>query len=40
MKKWVLSAIVYVVVVVGAYYAYTAVAGPSEESPSHEQHQG
>ncbi len=40
MKKWVLSAIIYVVVVVGAYYTYTAVAEPSEESPSYEQHQG
>ena len=39
MKTWVLSAIVYVVVVVGAYYAYTAVEGPSEEPPSHGQHE-
>ena len=39
MKKWALSAIIYLLVVVGAYYAYITVAGPSEESPSHEQHQ-
>lgn len=39
MKKWALSAIIYLVVVVGAYYAYTAIAGPPEESPSHGQHQ-
>lgn len=38
MKKWALSAIVYLVVVVGAYYVYTAIIGPSEESPTHEQH--
>ncbi len=38
MKKWALSAIVYLVVVVGAYYVYTAIAGPSEEIPSHTQH--
>lgn len=39
MKKWALSAILYVAVVVGAYYIYISIAGPSEEIPSHEQHQ-
>ena len=39
MKKWALSAIVYLIVVIGAYYTYTAVAGPPEVSPNqHEQH--
>lgn len=39
MKKWALSAIIYLVVVIGAFYAYTAITGTSEESPSHMQHQ-
>lgn len=39
MKKWALSAILYVAVVVGAYYIYSSVAEPSEEIPSHGQHQ-
>ncbi len=39
MKKWALSAIIYLLVVIGAYYTYTAVAEPSEEMPNHEQHQ-
>lgn len=39
MNKWAISAIIYLVVVVGAYYVYTAIAGPSEEIPGHEQHQ-
>ena len=29
MKKWVLSALAYLIVVVGSYYAYTAIANPS-----------
>jgi hypothetical protein len=28
MKKWILSATVYLLVVVGGYYAITAVSGP------------
>lgn len=32
MQKWILSATIYLIVVVGAYYAITAVAGPSENS--------
>lgn len=32
MKKWVLSATIYLLVVVGAFYAITAVAGPSDNS--------
>lgn len=39
MKKWALSAIIYLVVVISAYYLYSVVVGSSEESPSHEQHQ-
>jgi hypothetical protein len=41
MKKWALSAIVYFLVVVGAYYTYTAIAEPSAEGVEHsnpEQH--
>jgi hypothetical protein len=41
MKKWALSAIVYFLVVVGAYYAYTAIAEPPAEGVEHsntEQH--
>lgn len=40
MKKWVLSAIIYLVVVVGVYYVYTSIAGSSEVNPSHVNHQG
>jgi hypothetical protein len=32
MKKWVLSAIAYLLVVVGAYYAYTAIEGPPDQN--------
>ena len=28
MKKWVLSALAYLIVVVGSYYAYTSIANP------------
>ncbi|MDF1511038.1 hypothetical protein PZE06_23165 [Robertmurraya sp. DFI.2.37] len=41
MKKWVLSATIYLLVAVGAYYVITAVAGPAE-NPAHsntEQHE-
>jgi hypothetical protein len=31
MKKWVLSALVYLIVVLGSYYAYSAIAAPSTE---------
>lgn len=31
MKKWVLSALAYLVVVVGSYYAYTAITPPPED---------
>ncbi|MEQ2527656.1 hypothetical protein WMO40_13175 [Bacillaceae bacterium CLA-AA-H227] len=40
MKKWILSATIYLLVVVGSYYGITAVTGPSED-PTHsnmEQH--
>lgn len=34
MKKWVLSALAYLIVVIGSYYAYTAIAAPSiDEGP-------
>lgn len=42
MKKWVLSAIVYLLVVVGGYYSYTAIAGSPVDDPGHsktEQHE-
>ena len=36
MKKWVLSALAYLIVVVGSYYAYTAIANPpSKEDVQH-----
>ena len=41
MKKWVLSALAYLIVVLGSYYAYTAIAAPSIEDGQHintEQH--
>ncbi|WP_338472960.1 hypothetical protein R4Z10_09655 [Niallia sp. XMNu-256] len=41
MKKWVLSALAYLLVVVGIYYAYTTIASPSAEDGQHtniEQH--
>jgi hypothetical protein len=41
MKKWVLSALAYLIVVIGSYYAYTAIAIPSVEDGEHtnlEQH--
>jgi hypothetical protein len=41
MKKWVLSALAYLIVVVGSYYAYTAIANPHVEDVQHtntEQH--
>lgn len=41
MKKWVLSALAYLIVVVGSYYAYTAIANPLVENEQHikiEQH--
>lgn len=41
MKKWILSAAVYLIVVVGVYYVYTSMAEPSIENPEHsntEQH--
>ena len=41
MKKWVLSALAYLIVVVGSYYAYTAIASPPPEDGQHtntEQH--
>ena len=31
MKKWVLSALAYLIVVLGSYYAYTAIFAPSIE---------
>lgn len=31
MKKWVLSALAYLIVVLGSYYAYTAIFAPSTE---------
>jgi len=35
MKKWVLSALAYLIVVLGSYYAYTALAVPSiEDGPN------
>ncbi|WP_019153621.1 hypothetical protein [Robertmurraya massiliosenegalensis] len=40
MKKWILSASVYLFVVLGAYYAITSVASPAD-NPNHsntEQH--
>ena len=41
MKKWVLSALAYLIVVLGSYYAYSAIASPSLEDGQHinmEQH--
>lgn len=41
MKKWVLSALAYLIVVIGSYYAYSAIASPSVEEEQHtntEQH--
>lgn len=41
MKKWVLSALAYLIIVVGAYYAYDAIVGPSTNDQGHmntEQH--
>ncbi|WP_394237558.1 hypothetical protein [Niallia oryzisoli] len=41
MKKWVLSGLAYLVVVVGSYYAYTAITTPPPEDMQHsntEQH--
>jgi hypothetical protein len=35
MKKWTLSAMIYLLVVVGAYYAYDAFAGPPAEEVNH-----
>jgi hypothetical protein len=35
MKKWALSAIVYLLVVVGGYYAYEAFAGSPVDDPGH-----
>ena len=34
MKKWVLSALAYLIVVVGSYYAYTAIANPPQKTCS------
>jgi hypothetical protein len=35
MKKWILSALAYLIVVMGSYYAYTAIASPSAEDGQH-----
>jgi len=35
MKKWALSAIVYLLVVVGVYYAYTGLAESPTDSSGH-----
>ncbi|MEK3993008.1 MULTISPECIES: hypothetical protein [Robertmurraya] len=35
MKKWVISALVYLVVVVGAYYAYSSIAGEPTDEADH-----
>lgn len=32
MKKWVLSATVYLIVVIGVYYAFSAIVGPVDSS--------
>jgi hypothetical protein len=42
MKKWVLSALSYLIVVVGSYYAYTAITSNSVDDVDHskvEQHE-
>ena len=42
MKKWALSAIAYLLIVVGIYYGYTAFAEPPADGNSHtntEQHE-
>jgi len=42
MKKWALSAIVYLLVVVGVYYAYIGLAESPEDGTEHsniEQHE-
>lgn len=42
MKKWVISAVVYLLVVVGGYYAMTGLSEPPEDSSEHtntEQHE-
>ncbi|WP_263597266.1 hypothetical protein [Metabacillus idriensis] len=41
MKKWMLSAIAYLLVVVGSYYAYNSIAGEPADEVDHtemEQH--
>ncbi|WP_256240663.1 hypothetical protein [Bacillus sp. V3B] len=41
MKKWMISALIYLVVVVGSYYAYTSISGAPAEDIEHsntEQH--
>jgi len=35
MKKWLLSALVYLIVVAGSYYAYSAIANPPAEDVQH-----
>ena len=40
MKKWVLSALAYLIVVVGSYYAYTVVTEPSTEDVQHSNKEG
>ena len=35
MKKWVFSALAYLIVVVGSYYSYAAIANPSAEDVQH-----
>jgi len=42
MKKWALSAIAYLIIVVGSYYAYSALADPPTDNNGHsntEQHE-
>jgi hypothetical protein len=35
MRKWVLSALAYLIVVVGSYYAYMTIANPPQEDVQH-----
>lgn len=35
MKKWAISALVYLLVVIGAYYTYSAITGTSIEDSNH-----
>ena len=35
MKTWIISALAYLVIVIGSYYAYAAIASPPAEDVPH-----